>query len=52
MGLHQIKKLFHSKKEAKKTTYQMGEDICKQFDKVSISKLYKEIIKLNNNKNK
>ena len=51
MGLHQIKKLLHSKKKAKKTIYQMGEDNCKQFDKVFISKLYKELIQLNN-KNK
>ena len=51
MGLHQIKKLLPSKKKAKKTIYQMGEDICKQFDKVFISKLYKELIQLNKRNN-
>ena len=30
MGLHQTKKLLHSKGN-KKTTYQMGEDMCKSY---------------------
>ena len=43
-------KSFHTTKETinKKITYRMGEDICNdETDKVLISKIYKQLIKLN-----
>ena len=49
VGLNQTKKLMHSEgnhQQNENRTYQMGEDICNIY----ISKNYKEILQLNNNK--
>ena len=50
MGLHQTKKVLHSKgnhQQNKKTTHGMGEHIANTPDKGSISKICKELTKLN-----
>ena len=49
-------KFLHSKgnhKQNEKTTYGMGENICKQSDQKGLtSKIHKQLIQLNNNNNK
>ena len=56
MGPNQTYKLLHSKgnhKQNEKTAYGLGENICKWCDPQGlISKLYKQLIQLNNNNNK
>ena len=51
-----LKKILHSKgnhKQKKKTAHRRGENICKQrIQKELISKVYKQLMKLNNNKKK
>ena len=52
-GLHQTKKGLHSKgkhQQNKKTTHKMGEHIPDTSDKRLLSKIYKELIKLNTKK--
>ena len=53
MGLHQTKKLFHSKEnheQNKRTTTNWENMVFDTFDKRIISKIYKELIKLNTKK--
>ena len=56
MGLHQTKKLLHSKgnyQQDEMAAYRMGENICKQAtDKRLISKIYKPLIQLDIKTNK
>ena len=52
MGLHQTKKLLHSKENSQqneKETYRIGENIYKPYiwQGVNISKKHKELLKLN-----
>ena len=56
MGPNQTYKPLHNKethtKTHKKTTYRLGANICKWgIDKDLISKIYKQLIQVNNNNN-
>jgi hypothetical protein len=49
MGLYLIKNFLHIKRnnhQDEKTTHRMGENLCKQFIKGLISRIYKELKKL------
>jgi hypothetical protein len=50
MGLHKIKKLLHNKRNGlytEETTHRVGENICQLYIKGLITRIYRELKKLN-----
>jgi hypothetical protein len=55
MGLHQIQKLLHCKRnnqQSKDTAYRIGESLCQIVIRGLISRIYKELQKTNHPNNK